>query len=365
MAVKIVPFTPQLSGAVRDFNRRLRAAGAADDLGFPEPPDPGWMPGMELFVAVEGAGDVVRGGYILRQQRFWFGGVAHEVAHYRLPLSEGLIDRAYAMLGLRLVRDALARQPRLYALGMGAWDKPLPQMLKRMGWRMCGVPFYFKVVHPFRFLRNLRALRTSAPRRLAMDLAAFSGAGWLGVKALGFTRRGAEDRVSWSAVNRQREIVPDFADWTDEIWQRCRSAYAMLALRDAPTLERLYPASDARFLRLRTPRGWAVLLDTSMSGHKQFGDMHVGTIADCLARPEDAPEVIGAAAHLLETRGVDLVISNQRHASWSSALREAGFRRGPSNFLLALSPEMAACTGPAADGQFHINRGDGDGPIHL
>ena len=108
-----------------------------------------------------------------------------------------------------------------------------------------------------------------------------------------------------------------------------------------------------------------MLLDTSMSGHKQFGDMHVGTIADCLARPEDAPEVIGAAAHLLETRGVDLVISNQRHASWSSALREAGFRRGPSNFLLALSPEMAACTGPAADGQFHINRGDGDGPIHL
>jgi hypothetical protein len=68
---------------------------------------------------------------------------------------------------------------------------------------------------------------------------------------------------------------------------------------------------------------------------------------------------VRAAASLLEQRGVDLIISNQSHAAWSQALLDAGFRTGPSNYLVALSPALAK-----AD-QFHFNRGDGDGPIHL
>ena len=123
------------------------------------------MPALELFLAMEE--NMVRGGYILRRQNFSVRGGTTSAAHYRLPLSEGVINRSYATLGLRMVRDALAREPRLYAMGMGGWDKPLPQMLKRLNWRMCAVPFYFKVVHPARFLRHIRALRTSpcaAPR---------------------------------------------------------------------------------------------------------------------------------------------------------------------------------------------------------
>ena len=59
-------------------------------------------------------------------------------------------NRSYATLGLSMVRDALAREPRLYAMGMGGWQRPLPQMLKRLHWKMSEVPFYFKVVHPWR-----------------------------------------------------------------------------------------------------------------------------------------------------------------------------------------------------------------------
>ena len=86
--------------------------------------------------------------------------------HYRLPLSEGVVDRT--------VRDAgycdwcatlCTGQPSLYAMGMGGWDKPLPKMLKALKWRMCEVPFHFKVVHPAAFLRNIRVLRTSALKR--------------------------------------------------------------------------------------------------------------------------------------------------------------------------------------------------------
>jgi hypothetical protein len=187
MSLQILPYAPEAVSAVREFNQRLLSGGAPADQQFPETPEPGWMPGMELFLAVEER--LVRGGYILRRQSFSVAGATLPAAHYRLPLSEGIVNRSYAMLGLRLVRDALAREPRLYALGMGGWDQPLPQMLKRLGWSMCAVPFHFKVAHPARFLRHIRALRTSPLRRAALDAAAFTGTGWLGMKALGLARR--------------------------------------------------------------------------------------------------------------------------------------------------------------------------------
>jgi hypothetical protein len=340
---------------VRRFNQRLDAGGADPEMRFPETPAPGLMEGMDLWLAVED--DEVRGGYMLRRQSFSFGGEAHPVAHYRLPLSEGLVNRAYAGLAVRLVRDALSREAGLYALGMGGWEKPLPQMLKRLNWRMAAVPFYFKTPHPYRFLRQIRALRSSALRRLVCDAAAFSGAGWLALRLVGV----AEPTVGPGPL----EMPPSFTGWADAVWERCRARYAMAAVRDAATLDRLYPPSDPRFLRIRTAGGWALLLDTAMRGHKQFGDLRVGTIVDCLAPPEDAAVVVRSAARTLEERGVDLIVSNQLHHVWSSALAAAGFRQAPTNFLIALSPALAARLEGRAEQEIHMNRGDGDGPIHL
>jgi hypothetical protein len=284
---------------------------------------------------------------------------------------------------------------------------------------MCAVPFLFKVVHPGRFLRHIQALRTSPLRRAALDVAAYTGASWVAMKTLALFTPSAR-RLPVCAV----DLAAGFVPWADEVWECSRADYALVAGRDAATLERLYPASDPRFLRVRAAGGWAVVLDTQMQGHKQFGDMRVGTIVDCLAPQESAGAVIRAAAGLLEQRGVDLIVSNQLHGAWCTALVESGFRMGPSNYLLALSPALAAAAGgektrpqawggqscpqpplrrlfrvggesrkPAESrlqpglaapqfGQdgcqhekaggtglkpalFHFNRGDGDGPIHL
>jgi hypothetical protein len=351
MAIEIVPYVPAHGAAVRRFHQRLAAGGADPEMRFPETPGSD----TQLWLAVEG--DEVRGGYILRRQTFSFGGETHAVAHYRLPLSEGLVNRAYALLAVRLVRDALHREAGLYALGMGGWERPLPEMLKRLNWRMAAVPFYFKVPHPYRFLRQIRALRSSAFRRLASDAAAFSGAGWLALWLAGTARR--------TAGTEPVETPASFAGWADAVWERSRARYAMAAVRDAATLDRLYPPSDPRFLRIRAAGGWAVALDTAMRGHKQFGDLRVGAIVDALAAPEDAARVIRAAARTLEERGVDLIVSNQLHHAWSGALAAAGFRQGPTNFLVAMSPALAARIEGRADQEIHMNRGDGDGPIHL
>jgi hypothetical protein len=146
----------------------------------------------------------------------------------------------------------------------------------------------------------------------------------------------------------------------------------LVAPRDGDTLNARYPADERRFLKLKFSRegrvlGWAVLLDTEMRGNKYFGDARVGAIVDCFARPEDATLAIQGATRYLWESGVDLVVSNQTHRAWRSAVRRAGFLRGPSNFVFALSPEAAALVHPF-DGNFaafFVTRGDGAGPERL
>ena len=104
-----------------------------------------------------------------------------------------------------------------------------------------------------------------------------------------------------------------------------------------------------------------------MEGHKHFGDLHVGTLVDCLATPEHAGAVVEAAERFLRTLGVDIIVSNQCHGIWSSALLDRGYLTGPTNFVLAASRGLTRALEPfernASD--IHLNRGDGDGPIHL
>jgi len=92
--------------------------------------------------------------------------------------------------------------------------------------------------------------------------------------------------------------------------------------------------------------------------------MRVGTIVDGFAAPEDAPAVVRAGTDALRERQVDLIISNQSHRAWRRALSEAGFLRGPSSWLFAPSPALAAlvvAVDPRGDA-VHLNRGDGDWP---
>ena len=132
------------------------------------------------------------------------------------------------------------------------------------------------------------------------------------------------------------ELSAGFAGWADDQWRQVRGSYPLAAVRDAGTLNELYPASDTRFLRVRAAGGWAVVLDTQMDGHKHFGGMRVGTIVDGLASVESAAGVVRAATGLLISRGVDLIVSNQTHAAWRQAM--AGGLPGSLNYLVAFSP---------------------------
>lgn len=367
MAIRIVPYAAEHVSEVKDFNRRLQAGGAPADYTFSETHVPRWLPAApgapvynEFFLALDG--ETVRGAYVLKHQQFSFRGEVRPVVFYHHPFSEGIVNRSYTQVGLHMLMHVIRAHPVLYALGMGGYDRPLPRMLMALKWPHTLVPFYFRVNHPARFLRKMQSLRRGPARRIAADLAAFTGAGWTGIKAI-------QAISGWRGLRAPVDVTEEqeFGDWANAVWKECAPSYAMIAVRDAATLRTLYPASNSRFVRLRVKdgartAGWAVVSETQMRGHEQYGDLRVGAILDCLARPEDAAKVMAAAARTLIARDVDVFTSNQSHGAWVSAMRACGFFKGPSNYIFAAAPKLAAMIQPFEEcvPLIHLNRGDGD-----
>ena len=193
MAIKIVPHEHRWTEAVHAFNARMQAGGS--QWGFYPEPVPDWIPPRpgqnvwrEYHLAVEDD-STVRGGFALKPQDWLIRGQTQVVTDWQGPFSEGAFDPKFAALGLRMVREMLKLRPLLYSWGHGGEDEPMVQMLRKMGWQIHHTPFCLRVNRPFRFLRRNRYLRSSTARRLALDLAAFSGLGALGLYALGAAQR--------------------------------------------------------------------------------------------------------------------------------------------------------------------------------
>lgn len=369
MSIVIQPYHEVHEQAVRDFNQRLIAAGADPNLVFFTYAQPRWLPKsehaslfQEYFVALDNTG-MVRGGYALKYQDFYFGeGAVRRVGYYHHPISEGIVNSTYAALGAMLLKDAMNRSPLLYCLGMGGYDRPLPKMLIRLGWSHCAVPFYFEIVRASRFLRQMQALRTSRVRKFLLDAAAATGAGYLGVKALQSWRKArAAKPAAYSS-----EAVSEFSGWADELWEKAKTNHAMTAVRDAKTLQTLYPASQEHLTRVRVRRGgedigWAVVGERMRS--EKYGDMRVGSVVDCWAEPQNALAVVDAAAKTLADSGMDLILSNQSHHAWAAAFKQAGFWSSSSSFIFAAGKALSSLLQPFSDTQhaMHLTRADGDG----
>jgi hypothetical protein len=370
--IRIEPYTDAHVPAVQDFNARMRSGGTG--AHFPLSPISSWLPKMpgrpvfqEYFLAIDDR-DVVRGAYILKHRQFTVRGNVNPMSVYQLPISEGLVNRLYSPVGAQLLRDALQREPLLLALGMGGWTGPLPRLLKVARWDMFAVPFYFRVVHPRPFFRNLVRLRKKAGWRWMLDLMAATGLGWLGTTVCQ-NWRGRWPRPD---PNLAVDSVAEFSSWADEVWEAAKDQYGLSGVRDAANLRTLYPVEERRFLRLKFSQGgrtvgWAVVLNTKLESHNHFGNMQLGTIVDGFAAVADVPRIVSTAAACLRSLGADLIVSNQCHYAWCRGLRQAGFVRGPSNVVYAGSRSVTDVLQRNAVQyhDLHLNRGDGDGPMNL
>jgi hypothetical protein len=373
MAIVIQPYRPEHEPAVAEFNQRLRHAGEDENMVFFRWAEPRWLPRTaesriynEFFVAVDGG--IVRGGYALKTQPFFFpDGQIRGIGYYHHPLSEGIVNKAHAIVGTLLLRDAMQRAPLLYCLGMGGYDNPLPQMLVRLGWAHCLVPFFFRVVNPSRFLRNMQTLRSSASRKLLADLATYSGAGWAGSKLF----QGYRALLSPGSPAAECREVASFeaagvAESVQSLWEQARQTCSFTAVRDAESLRALYPPAQEHLTRLDIKRngaaiGWAVVGERRKDA--KYGNMRVGSVIDCFALPGELFSVVRCATRTLERQGFDLILSNQSHQAWGEAFKAAGYLAAPSNFIFAVSQKLAELLTrfEKVRPQMHLTRADGDG----
>jgi len=355
--------------AARAFNQRMRTAHAPIDFLLPEEASPPVTNGLDApitkhqYVLLEG--ETARGGVIIQEQPHWVAGETRTVWNVQSPLSEGIADRKYGFVAPFLMKELLRRHPLIYSVGMGSASMPFPRLLKALRWRLTEVPFFFRVCNPRRFLREIRAIRSNTARRLLFDVAAFSGLGGLGIRALHALM--SRSPAGGSAAAEQ---INTFGEWADDVWERAKSDYRLCAVRNQSTLNCLYPTKLDRLMKLQIRLrgrtiGWAVVLTTRLQDHKYFGSLQLGTIVDCLAPPHYAPHVVQAAVSALEDLAVDLIVSNQSHRTWTAAFKRSGFLSGPSNYLFAGAGKLLELA-PTSIGDFaHINRGDGDGIVNL
>ncbi len=366
-----MPYAEHHVDAVRRFNTRLD--GSNRNIRLSEPLVSSWLPRLpgrrvyqEYFVAEENGG-AIRGGYILKHQQFLVGDRVMPVGICQSPISEGIVEPRYAIVGALLLRDALVRQPHLYALGMGGLNEPYPRLLRALHWNLTLVPFYFKIFNLRAFVKNTSLLRKHSLVAHACDMLDSRAGNVLAIAPAQRLLR----TYSFARRCPTVERIEKFDQRADALWEVSKSEYSMAAVRDAETLNNLYPKENRVHRLLMTndgePLGWAVVLATQMHEHPHFGDMHVGTLVDCVARPGyEVPVVLGSMQYLQE-HGVDLIVSSQNHVQWRNAMRRVGFLRGPSNFVLGISPALERYLTPLNDQlpRVHITRGDGDGPINL
>lgn len=370
MSLEIVRYEESHVEGVRQFNRRIVTGGEGvyqlpTDLRHFEESARSPIP-TECWLAIQDG--VVRGGYLLRWQNFSFFGEIHKIAFYYLSVSEGAIDRKYASISISMVREVTTKAPLIFALGMGSVNARLPRFLHAFKWTLHEIPFVFRAVRPGSVVRNIPTIRTTRLRRILFDLAARTGAAGVGVGIMQRSRRRGVQRNP----EMRYEVVSDFGPWADVVWNACAGSFAMIGVRDSRALNALYPAEMPRISRLRVSHrgsviGWAVVRNSQMKKHKQFGNLHVGTIVDCLSLHQNAPLVSEAADEFLENRDVDLIVSNQSNECWKRALVHRGFLEGPSNYVIAASDGVRKLLEPFDRNRFqiHITRGDGHGYIHL
>ena len=329
------------------------------------PPAEGAPVWQEYYVAKNGS--TVNGGFLLKPQPFRVSGHDETVACYGLPVSEGVVDPLHGMVGVQILRDAMARNPLLFCLGMGGEDTPPARLFAAMKWKLVACSFHFRVLRPARFCTGSRI--SAGPGCAASRSTCWRSAGWdrPGSPPWAWKSRPSRRIAAWMA-----DTPAEFDERVDEVWDAARDSCSLVARRDVTVLRTLYPRAQERFVRLcvsrgRTMLGWAVLLVTQMHDDQYFGDLRVGTVVDCLALPGEETAVVAAATKELRARRADLAVSNQLHQDWQAAFDRTGYLRGPSNFVLAASPALAARLNPFEErvARAHMTRGDGDGPIHL
>jgi hypothetical protein len=372
MAASIVHYETIHEPLVHAFNARLSSGGSR--WRFYESASLDWLATgqsenaqRQCFVAIDEGGDV-RGAYCLKSQTFLIGGQPLKIANVQGPISEGVVNKRYAMLALHMLRDITRREPAVFLWGGSA---VLSGMLVSLAWKPLQGPLLIRILRVNRFLRLNRFLRSSRKVEMALDVLAATGLGEIAIHLTQFCQRALKARYPSDSV-RATEVAR-FGTWADDLWESGSPEYEMIAVRDSKTMNALLPSTgwpESVIVRVDDGDeviGWAAVRDTQFKDDARFGNLRVGSIIDSLARPGRETCVVCAATTFLERRQIDIIVTNYTHAKWIAAFQSRGFFAIRNRRSFTVSPALyeKMGSGQIDAGSVHLTPLDGDGPHGL
>lgn len=367
MNINIIESSAHWVPQIRAMNRRMEKGGS--EWKFFESVKPAWLPpepGESLerryYIAVDLTTASVHGGYVLKRQPFQIGSKSYTVANVQGPVSEGLVDRTYKMLGPMMIRDALARVSLQFS--WGATERK-QNLLLREGWVRFDVPILVDIC---RISVLLQSKLSSISPRFGQWLAHQPQL----QKFLDTLFNAAKRIYSSIADNEQVEIRSElrFEDWADEVWLGSHMAYGLVAQRTSAALNRLMPAGswpEAKPISIWMHGqiiGWAAL--RVQTNRHLFGlkDVKVGSVIDALALEGKEELVACAALNALRRLNPDISIIIFSDLRWSNAFKDAGCIRTGKTRALLISPLLAQINEHSEyHKRMHFTLIDGDGPL--
>lgn len=359
--------TPADKTAIAEFNERLVAGGSPVTISTTEEcywgPSTDGLPRRVLMLAAEE--HAIRAAVILYHNTMYVDGAARRLCWIQMPISEGIVNRAYSMAIAKLMAAAAQYEPLLISLGVGSLEASWSRFAKSTGWKHGFVPFFFYPVNWTRVLKGLKYLEKRPAAGVGAKIAARLGVGSVAGLA-GKTHRALRHRFSIEA-----EVVSSFNSWADDVFWNALPDYPVVAARDAATLNVVYPPDDRRFERIRVKSaetgmdvGWIVVCAAKMENNPYFGDLKVGVLVDGMGRSANVPALVAAGVRHLVGAKVDLIVANWSHTAWSQAAARLGFFHGPSNYLALVAKQGSAAVRSFENlGDLHITRGDSDGMV--
>ena len=355
---------------IRDFNKELEGHGF--NFKLPAPTSKELYTDNFIierkFILTENI-TIVRAGYTLKSQWFKINDNFTQIGCCYNPITAGLFNKKYNICGILLIHDAQKKNPDLFCLGMGGYSEALPKLLKGLKWNLQSVPFFFKICHPRPFLQNIKYLKNTKLKSFIIMLLANSGLGWVCIKFLFLVVSLFRTRFKKEA-NVIVEEINEFDEDLEIVWENTKQNYSFVAVRNYKYLKTLY--SNKRFIKLKFVDnnkviGWSISLCSELENHKQFANMKLGSIVDCLSLKGYETAVINETSKILKKKGANLIASNQSHIYWKNAFKMNSFIKGPSNFIFASSEVLKdkIMKNIKLKDHMHLTRGDGDGPINL
>ena len=178
----------------------------------------------------------------------------------------------------------------------------------------------------------------------------------------------AASQARKTATEYATEEVTSWGEWAADVWSAFTPGIRFSILRDPEALSFYYHFHDGKLKVWQLKRGavvegWFAIAISNMRANAYFGNLRVATLTDCVGSPNAILSGCLLAAEEASRLDADLLITNQAYMPLQEACLGAGWRPGPSNFLLGTSKAISQeLDHPELT---YVTRRDGDGLVNL